>query len=95
MQTHQKESKILRPDSRGRIALGKMAEGVSGFKAIYDEKTHRIILEPYAEVRVDEKWIFENPEIFEKVKRGMKQAKQGRLVDRGSFSQFLDEEEED
>ena len=35
--------KILRPDSKGRVCLGPLAKGISGYKAIMDEQTKEII----------------------------------------------------
>ncbi len=38
-----------RPDAKGRITLGKLAEGVSSFR-IYRDEREWIILEPYCEI---------------------------------------------
>ncbi len=88
---HTKE-KLLRPDAKGRISLGEMAEGVSSFRAIYDKDTHKIILEPYAEIPFHEKWLFENEEALRRVKKGLHESSKGQLKDRGSFSQYIKEE---
>jgi len=39
----------FRPDSKGRITLGKLAEGVSSYRA-RRQKDGRIVLEPFVEV---------------------------------------------
>ncbi|MEK7661086.1 MAG: hypothetical protein AAB680_03490 [Pseudomonadota bacterium] len=39
----------LRPDAKGRITLGKLAEGVSSFRATIGENG-TIVLEPFAEI---------------------------------------------
>ena len=62
---------ILRPDSKGRINLGEIANNVSSYKVTI-EKDGKVILEPYAEIPLSEKWIFEDKELLEKV---MKQVK--------------------
>lgn len=41
---------VVRPDAKGRICIGKMAHGVSSYKAIFDEESHKIVLEPYVEL---------------------------------------------
>ena len=82
--------KVLRPDSKGRICLGRLAEGVSSFRVTVEED-HRIVLEPFAEVPAREKWLFENPEAKRSVMRGLDDAVHGRLVDCGSFADAIDE----
>jgi hypothetical protein len=69
----------LRPDSKGRITLGKLvAEGVSSYRA-RRQKDGRILLEPFVEVPADERWLSENPRASESVGRGIGDAKAGRL----------------
>lgn len=43
----------LRPDSKGRITLGKLAEGVSSYRA-RRQKDGKILLEPFVEIPADE-----------------------------------------
>ncbi|MDX2437612.1 MAG: hypothetical protein QNL88_11245 [Acidobacteriota bacterium] len=85
--------KVLRPDSKGRICLGKLAQGISSFRVSVDDR-QRIVLEPYAEIPATEKWLFENPDARESVRRGLDDADQGRVADRGSFAQYGDEHED-
>ena len=82
--------KVLRPDSKGRVCLGKLADGVSSFRVFVDDR-QRIVLEPYAEIPATEKWLFENPEARESVRRGLADAAQGRVADHGSFSKYADD----
>ena len=49
----------VKPDSKGRITLGKLAQGVSSFAVRVDDEG-RVLLEPYAEVPARERWLFEN-----------------------------------
>jgi hypothetical protein len=69
-----------------------LADGVSGYKATFDEETHIVILEPYAEVPLKEKWLYENKEALNKVKKGLKNSAEGKVKDLGSFSKYVDEE---
>lgn len=82
--------KIVRPDAKGRITLGRLAAGVSGF-AVSETKDHKIILEPYVEVPAYEKWLLSNKEALKKVNQGLKDAKSGRLSEKGSFAKFIDD----
>jgi hypothetical protein len=88
----EKFDKVLRPDSKGRVALGELAEGVSSFHVSVDGD--RIILEPYAEVPAREKWLFENREALASVKRGMADSAAGKTKSRGSFAKHVDDTDE-
>ena len=47
-----KQYKTVRPDAKGRITLGRIAEGVSSY-IITQDKNNRIILEPQVEIPAD------------------------------------------
>ncbi len=81
----------IRPDAKGRITLGKLAQGVSSFHATTDAKG-RIILEPYTEIPASEKWLFDNKPALAAVKKGLGQAAEGRMKSRGSFAKFANDE---
>lgn len=85
--------KTVRPDSKGRITLGKLASGVSSFKA-YKDKKGRIILEPQVEVPAAEAWLWKNPAAMKAVQQGLKDSAEGKVVERGSFAQYADEADE-
>lgn len=80
----------LRPDAKGRISLGKLARGVSSFRAHLTEDG-TIVLQPYAEVPAREKWIFDNPEALNSVRAGLSDAATGTTVSRGSFSRYIED----
>lgn len=84
-----KEDKILRPDAKGRITLGALAENVSSYRVCLDEETNNIILIPYTEIPLSEQWLFSNKKALEKVRRGLKQSFEGKTVSRGSFSKYI------
>jgi hypothetical protein len=54
----------LRPDSKGRITLGKLADGVSSFRA-RGQADGKIVLEPFVEIPADERWLYENRKALE------------------------------
>lgn len=79
---------MVRPDVKGRITLGHLADGVSSFTVIQDN-FHRIILEPNVEIPAREKWLFDNKAALAQVKQGIKDAAEGKLTSRGSFSKYV------
>ncbi len=82
-----KGSYRLRPDAKGRITLGKLADGVSSYRA-RKQADGKIILEPFVEIPADERWLWENKKALESVMRGLDDAKAGRLVSLGSFAKY-------
>ncbi len=83
--------KMLRPDAKGRITLGHLADGISGFSVTVTEDD-KIVLEPYAEIPAREKWLFENKKAMDLVNKGLADAAAGRLTSKGSFSKFSKED---
>lgn len=78
----------LVPDAKGRVTLGKLAEGVSSYRA-HREEDGRIVLEPMAEVPFAEAWLFANPEASASVKRGLKEAAAGAVRKARSFRRHV------
>ncbi len=81
----------LRPDSKGRITLGKLADGVSSFRAHLTDNGN-IVLEPYAEIPAREKWLFDNPAALESVQKGIEEAGKDEAISRGSFAEYAEAE---
>lgn len=81
----------LRPDAKGRINLGKLAQGVSSFRARRLEDGN-ILLEPFTEIPAREKWLFENEAALGAVKSGLEQAASGQTRDLGSFAKYAHED---
>ena len=77
----------VRPDSKGRIALGKLAEGVSSY-LVRSGKDGKITLEPLSEVPARERWLYEDPESLARVRRGLADSREGRTQKAGSFSRY-------
>lgn len=84
--------KILRPDAKGRICLGTLSLGISGYKAIIDKNTKEITLKPYTEMPFSEKWLFDNKEALESVKRGLRDSSQSKTTYQGSFEKYAKED---
>ncbi len=83
--------KILRPDSKGRITLGRLRKGVSGYRVHFDESTKEITLTPLAEIPLSEQWLFKNKEALDRVKRGLLESSQKKTSSKGSFSSYLED----
>ncbi len=79
------EPHIVRPDSKGRVSLGKYATGVSSFEveALEDGS---LKLVPRVEIPAREAWLFRNPEALASVRQGLMDAAEGKTVSRGSFA---------
>ena len=78
----------LRPDAKGRITLGKLAEGVSSYRA-RRQKDGKIVLEPFVEIPADERWLYKNEEALQSVRKGVEGAKAKRLRSLGSFARHV------
>jgi hypothetical protein len=83
------QDQTVRPDSKGRITLGAYAKGVSSYR-IHAEKDGRLILEPYREIPAREAWLYENKTALAKVRKGLKDAKEGKVRRAGDFTKFID-----
>jgi len=75
----------VRPDSKGRISLGHLAEKISSYQ-VQAAADGRILLEPFAEIPARERWLYENPAALESVKRGLRQSASGEASPLGSSS---------
>ena len=83
----------VRPDAKGRITLGKLAEGVSSFR-VSERPGGGLLLEPMVEIPAREKWLLANRPALESVKRGLSQAGKGQAKSRGSFAKYVDAKDE-
>ncbi|HTM62927.1 MAG TPA: hypothetical protein VL360_00330 [Gammaproteobacteria bacterium] len=79
--------KIVRPDAKGRITLGRLAEGVSSYIVCKDPQ-NRIILEPQVEIPANEKWLFEKAIALNKDKKGLQESAAGKMKSKGSFAKY-------
>lgn len=84
--------KLVRPDSKGRITLGHIADGVSAY-SVTETKDHKLILEPFVEIPAHEKWLFDNKLALTKVQHGLQDATAGRVRKRGGFAKYIDDDE--
>jgi hypothetical protein len=76
-------SEFMQPDAKKRLSLGAAAEGKA--YNVYKNSLGQLILDPVRTVPASEVWLYENPKALASVKQGLKEAKAGNTVERGSF----------
>ena len=84
---------IVRPDSKGRITLGKLAKDISSYR-VFEDAHHRVILEPYMEVPAWERWLLDNKVAQNQVKSGIKDSARGEVKNLGSFAKYAKDDQE-
>lgn len=85
------QEKYLKPDSKGRIQLGKLAKNIVRYQVI-EENDGRLILLPEIAIPASEVWLYKNKEALEAVKQGLEQSASGKIKKRGSFAKYVSEE---
>jgi len=85
-------TRTLRPDSKGRITLGRLALGISGFR-VAEQPDGALLLEPLVEIPARERWVFENRAALVSVRKGLAESAKGETRPRGSFAKFADDDE--
>ena len=78
---------FITPDTKGRISLGKLPEGVEGYKRV-DQPDGNILLIPMAVIPIQELWVHQTPSALESIERGLRQSIAGEAESLGSFSKF-------
>jgi len=86
-----KEYTRLRPDSKGRITLGRLAEGVSSYQ-VRPMADGKILLEPFAEIPARERWLWRNPKALRSVMKGLAESAAGKVAYAGSFAKYADKD---
>lgn len=86
------EIKRIRPDAKGRVPLGHLADGVSSFSVT--REGDKIILQPFSEIPTSEKWLFDNKIALQSLKKGLSEVKSGKLKTKGSFSKYASDDTE-
>lgn len=86
------KAKVIRPDSAGRILIGK--ENINKLFVIQPLPNGDILLSPVVIRHEREAWLFDNKEALESVRRGLAQSALGDTHDLGSFAQYAEEDEE-
>ena len=78
-----------RVDTKRRVSLGKILSGqVTSFR-IYRNAHGQIVLDPMVSIPAHEVWLFRNRRAAALVRRGLDDAKRGRLVNAKAHSSKL------
>ena len=86
--------KRVRVDSKGRIALPEsMRANASSFE-VTRQPDGRLILEPFAEVPIRERWLHDNADARQQIKLGLEESGRGETLSRGDFVQYVADEKE-
>ncbi|HWF17787.1 MAG TPA: hypothetical protein VG754_00885 [Verrucomicrobiae bacterium] len=81
----------LAPDSKKRLSLSKALADASVTFNVYVNTLGQIVLDPHKKIPAHEAWVFEDKEILASLKRGLKQAAQGKTRSLGSFAKHARE----
>ena len=79
-------------DTRKRVNLSKLLPDGNIHAVNAYKQGNKIILEPMVEIPAEESWIYENPKSLKAIQKGIKEAKEGKIVDRPSYAEFADDE---
>jgi len=80
--SHFEEVTEVRVDSKNRVTLGKNKNTTKArIYKVYRNAIGQIILDPQVTIPAHEAWLYQNPEALASVKRGLKDAAQGKTVD--------------
>ncbi len=79
-------------DTRRRVNLNKFLPKGNVHAVNAYKEGNKIILEPLAEVPAHESWLYENPKALKSLKKGVKEAQEGKLKERPSYAEFADDE---
>jgi hypothetical protein len=63
---------MLRPDAKGRVALGELGKGVTNYK-VSQLDNGQLIFTPYTEIPFSDKWVFDKPDLLEQFKQYVSQ----------------------
>ena len=65
-------------DDRNRLTLGELLKGSKRVR-LYKNNRGEVLLQPVVEIPASELWLFQNREALENVKKGLKDAAEGRI----------------
>jgi hypothetical protein len=82
-------------DARGRVSLGKAGAEPGRRYRVERNIDGVLLLIPVVSIPEREMIVWRNPELAASVREGIAQAEAGQTVDRGSFEQYADDDEEE
>lgn len=82
-------------DTRGRVSLGRAGAKPGRRYRIESNVDGVLVLTPVVSIPEREMAVWRDPELAASIRRGYEQAERGETIDRGDFSQYLAEDDED
>lgn len=82
-------------DSRGRVSLGRAGAEPGRRYRVEHNVDGVLLLIPVVSIPEREMIVWRNPELAASIRDGIAEAERGDTIDRGSFAQYDDEDDED
>lgn len=79
----------VRPDDKKRLLLKKVKKAGKMYR-IFENPLGQIILDPVVTIPRSEAWLYQNKEAIGSVRKGLKEAGEGKLRKRPSYARFAD-----
>lgn len=70
---------LVKPDAKKRVVLPRAVVKEGAIYHIYANSVGQIVLDPQVVIPASEAWLFENPDAIATVRRGLADAKQGKI----------------
>jgi hypothetical protein len=65
-------------DDRNRLTIGELLKGSKRVR-LYKSSRGEVLLQPVVEIPASELWLFQNKEAFQSVRKGLKDAAEGKI----------------
>jgi hypothetical protein len=82
-------------DARGRVSLGRAGAKPGRRYRVESNVDGVLVLTPVVSIPEREMAVWRDPELAASIRHAYQQAEQGKTIDRGDFSQYLEEDDED
>ena len=82
-------------DSRGRVTIARAGAKPGRRYRVYANVDGLVVLEPVVSIPEREMLVWEDPDLAQRIRDGIAAAEAGKTIDRGSFAQFLAEDDDE
>ena len=80
-------------DTKKRVSLGDSVKKnlkIDSYEVLIGQHGD-VLLRPLTHIPARERWIYENPEVLRSIKKGFKEAKEGKLTKVNNVEKFLED----
>ena len=80
-------------DSKKRVTLGDSVPKdmkIDSYEVLVGEGGD-VLLRPLTHIPARERWVYENPKVYESIKKGLAQAKAGKVIKVENIEKFLED----